>query len=159
VTHEKDDDRIRDDFLELRAHVERPEAIPDFETMMARAHAEVGARPALAVVDGGASGSRSERDARRQLTRIGGWMSLAAAAAAAGLLLVEPPSADADAEFQSLVIAFAADGAAGAWRSPTSSLLSLPGLDLGSVPSVGELMPRGDAIRSADGTGTEGRDS
>ena len=86
-------------------------------------------------------------------------MSLAAAAAAAGLLLVEPSAATADAEFERLVLAFATDGAAGAWRSPTSSLLNTPGLDLGSVPSVGEFMPTGDAIRSSDPNGPEGRDS
>jgi len=158
VTHERDDDRIRDDFHELRAHVGRPGAPPNFDVMMARARieSERESRPELDVAGGGARGSDSERASRRRLTRIGGWMSLAAAAAAAGLLLFEPSSVEADAEFQSLVVAFAADGATGAWRSPTSSLLDIPGIDLGTVPSVGDFIPRGDAIRSADGNRPEG---
>jgi len=150
---------MRDDFLGLRTHVERAGAIPEFEAMMVRAHHEAEGRPALELADGGAGASDSERGARRRLTRVGGWMSLAAAAAAAGLLFVGPPTSDADAEFQNLVVAFSTDGASGAWRSPTSSLLNLPGLDLGAVPSVSEFMPRGDALRSVDGTGPEGRDS
>lgn len=159
MTRDTEDKRIREDFEELRAHTERAGVVPEFDAMMARAKSDAVSTPDLDLIQGGAPASVRERVSRRRIVRVGGWMSLAAAAAAAGLLLVGPSSATTDAEFESLVLAFAMDAASGAWHSPTSSLLDTPGLDLASVPSVGELMPTGDAIRSAERSESEGRDS
>ncbi|MGD8600465.1 MAG: hypothetical protein PVF19_03795, partial [Gemmatimonadota bacterium] len=47
------------------------------------------------------------------------------------------PSGEDD--FERLVAAYTSETAAGAWSSPTSSLLDVPGMDLmRSVPSIGE---------------------
>lgn len=154
-----DDQRLRDRFRESRDYAERPGAVPVFEEMMARAQAEVSAEPSLDVVHGPAGRSSRADGARRDLARIGGWVSLAAAAAAVGLLFLDPSGTGADAEFERLVTAFAADAGSGAWRSPTSALLEMPGLDLGAVPSIGGAIRGLDLSNGLDATGPEGRDS
>ncbi|HET9948445.1 MAG TPA: hypothetical protein VFQ22_05965 [Longimicrobiales bacterium] len=131
------DVRLRQRFAELREETERSGRVPDARAMLARAAAEADARPDLRVAAGSAAG----RTRRRRLVRTGAWASAALAAAVAGLLLVRRgPSGDE--EFARLVQAYAADASAGAWRSPTSRLLDVPGMELmRSVPSIGRPLP------------------
>lgn len=149
MNSDRDDDRIDRKFRGLKAHTERPGAIPDFAAMMAKARIE-SERPA---------GIEMEARPRRDFVHIGGWMSLAAAAAAAGLLLLNPASSDADLAFERLVSTYTADVSSGAWRSPTSGLLETPGLDLGSVPSIGGMIRGLDRTDAPTPDGPEGRDS
>lgn len=127
MTRDNEEDLIRGEFEALRAESTRPGAVPDFGDMMARARRDAGRMDDAPVV-------RTLQ--HRRVVRIGGWMSLAAAAAAVGLLLVDTGSLDRDAEFERMVASYSASNAT-TWRSPTSALLDLPGLDLGSVPSIG----------------------
>jgi hypothetical protein len=125
------DDGLRDRFQELRAEATRAGDTPEFGALMARAQAEATARPNLGVVDGGAPWSR------RRIVRVGGWASAALAATVAGLLMTNLGPSD-DEEFARLVAAYSADASAGAWKSPTSSLLEVPGIELvRSLPSIG----------------------
>ena len=148
-------DPLKEELEELRSFVTRPGSVPDFDAMMARARAEAAVAPVLEVVDGGA-GTSGEESRRLLLTRVGGWASLVTAAAAAGLLLVNPGGGDPDAEFEALVVAYATDAAAGAWTSPTSRLLELPGVDLGGVPSFSGATPN---VSSGGADDADGRDS
>jgi len=126
VTEEREDDRIRAGFEALRTDASRPGAVPDFAEMISRAHhASESVEPVVHAIP------------RRRAVQVGGWMSLAAAAAVVGLLLVGPRATDADAEFERLVASYSST-AATAFHSPTSGLLRTPGLDLGSVPSIGQ---------------------
>lgn len=146
MTPEREDDRIRAEFAALRAEASRPGAVPDFQEMISRAH-HAGERTAPVV----------GTIPHRRTVQIGGWVSLAVAAAAAGLLLVPPGATDADAEFERLVAAYAST-AATVFHSPTSGLLTTPGLDLGSVPSIGQGVRGMDRPPSRD-VPRDGRDS
>jgi len=159
VKPDRDDHRLRDGFRALRAHAERPGAVPDFENMLAQAKASAAGLPPLELVGAASGGHQRADDGRRRLTRLGGWVSLAAAAAAVGVLFVSPGVSTGDAEFERLVSAFATDAGAGGWRSPTSALLDVPGLDLGAVPTIGGTLRDMGAAASSTGTGPEGRDS
>ncbi|MEM7416253.1 MAG: hypothetical protein AAF389_12190 [Gemmatimonadota bacterium] len=151
MSHENDDRRIVDGFAELRRQTES--RTPDFDAMMAKARTAAADVPQLTVVVGGEEGAAPavRGDVRRRLTQAGGWVSLATAAAAAGLLLVQSGGAGADAEFEALVAAYSASASAGAWTSPTASLLDVPGLDLGSVPTFDGVLNAGDRSGSAEG--------
>jgi hypothetical protein len=129
------DDGLRDAFRRLRAETEGATRVPDFRAVLARAQATAVARPALEVVEGG--GWRS----RRRLVRMGGWATAALAASLAGLLLLERgPSGDD--EFARLVASYSTAASGGAWQSPTSGLLAVPGMELTrSVPSIGAPLP------------------
>jgi hypothetical protein len=134
------DEDLRARFGELRAGTRSP----SFESVLERAEAGAREQPALGIVQGG-SGSR------RRLLRVGAWASAAIAATVAGLLLLDVdvtpgPSADeqfaelqfAELRFAELVAAYSQDMSAGAWRSPTSGLLDVPGMELvRGVPSLG----------------------
>ena len=108
MTRDNEEDLIRGEFEALRAESTRPGAVPDFGDMMARARRDAGRMDDAPVV-------RTLQ--HRRVVRIGGWMSLAA-------------------ECERMVASYSASNAT-TWRSPTSALLDLPGLDLGSVPSIG----------------------
>lgn len=71
-----------------------------------------------------------------------GWASgLAAAAVIAALIVIPRIGSDEDA-FEEAVHAFQTDPALGAWRSPTASLMDLPGSHLiTSMPRVGAVEP------------------
>jgi hypothetical protein len=121
---------LRRRFQELRAGTGAGRR-PEFGAVMARAGAAADARPALEVVRGGRVGSRR-------------WVLVGASALAAtvaGLLLVDRgPSSDED--FARLVAAYSSESAAGAWRSPTSGLLAVPGMELTrAVPTIGVSVP------------------
>ena len=134
MTQRHDDDRLREEFRRLRSETERSARVPDFRAMLEKTKADAVAPPELQVVQGGQSDSGAPR---RRVVRIGGWASAAVAAAIAGVLLLGGPS-DADQEFDRLVAAYSADVSSGAWRSPTSGLLNVPGMNLiRSVPSLG----------------------
>ena len=125
------DEDLRARFAELRAET----STPSFGAVLERATAEARERPALGVSRGGAVRSR------RRVIEIGAWASAAIAATVAGLLLFEgdpvPPSS-ADDRFAELVAAYSQNVSAGGWRSPTSSLLDVPGMELvRAVPSLG----------------------
>ncbi len=120
MTDERRTDELSSDFEALRAQLERPGAVPDFDAMMGRVEADL-RRPT-------GESTPSHRAWRR-------WLPLAAAAALAGILLARPGATDADAEFERLVSDYSELMAGGAWRSPTAPLLDVPGLDLGAVPS------------------------
>lgn len=123
------DDGLRDRFQELRADTARSGA-PQFGALVARARADAAARPALEVVRGSAWTGR-------RVVRVGGWASAALAATVAGLLLTNGGPSD-DEEFARLVASYSADASAGAWQSPTSGLLEVPGIELvRSLPSIG----------------------
>ena len=139
---ERDDQRLGQRFEELRAESRGPGAAPDFASMMAEAKRQAAEAPALEVA-AGSSGS-TDADPRRagirshgRWARLAGWASVAAAAAVAGLMVMDrAPSADQ--EFERLVAAYSAEPGGAAWRSPTSGLLNVPGIDLTrSVPSIG----------------------
>ena len=136
-----DDDRLREEFGRLRSETEGSARVPEFRAMLEKAKADAVASPELRVVQGG----RSDAGARgRRIVRIGGWASAAVAAGVAAVLLVGGP-ADADREFERLVAAYSANASSGAWQSPTSRLLNVPGMNLTrSVPSLGA------AIRGID---------
>ena len=142
-----DDDALRAEFGRLRTETEGSARVPDFGAMLERAKDDAvsrpgiaAARPELQVVQG----ESGEGARRRRVVRIGGWASVAVAAAIAGVLLIGGPS-DADLEFERLVAAYTTDVSSGAWRSPTSALMNVPGMDLArSVPSLGS------AIRGLD---------
>lgn len=122
---EAPDDELREEFQALRRDLTAGGGVPDFQTMMATARARAGAR---------APAPSSPRRPRVALLR---WAPLAAAAAAAALLLLGGPGSDADAEFERLVSDYRTLASTGALRSPTRSLLDIPGVDLGAVPSFG----------------------
>ena len=152
-----DDDGLREEFQRLRSETEGSARVPEFRAMLEKAKVDAVARPEptvappelaaaapkLQLVQGG----QSESDVaarRRRVVRIGGWASAAVAAAMAGVLLMGGPS-DADREFERLVAAYTADVSSGAWQSPTSGLMNVPGMNLTrSVPSLGA------AIRGLD---------
>ncbi len=151
-----DDDRLSEQFQRLRSETEGSARVPDFRAMLEQAKADVVARPEIAaarpelqVIQGGQSDAEVEArqsrvTRRRRVVRIGGWASAAIAAAMAGILLMGGPS-DADREFERLVAAYTADVSSGAWQSPTSGLMNVPGMNLTrSVPSLGS------AIRGLD---------
>ncbi len=110
--------------------------VPDFRAMMARAHAEALEDPdVVAIGSRRPTSGRTSEDARRDFTRFGRWIPAVAAAAVAGLLLFGGDRTNGDEEFDRLVADYAAS--AGGWQSPTASLMNIPGVDLGTVPSVG----------------------
>lgn len=126
------------EFRDLAHEVKASGRVPDFSSMMERVHAEVSDTDVIAIgsrpPDAGTSGARTSEDARRDFRRLGRWIPVAAAAAVAGLLLFGDGTGGDD-EFERLVSDYAAS--AGDWRSPTASLMKIPGVDLGSVPSIG----------------------
>ena len=145
MTERHDEERIRAEFARLRSATEGADRVPDFTSMLARAKADAPAPP-LEVLAGGAGhlGAASERTlraaGRRRALLPAAWASVAVAATFAGLLLVNGRGAEVD--FERVVLEYARDGAGGAWRSPTSSLLEVPGSELiRTVPSVGGVLP------------------
>jgi hypothetical protein len=134
------DEDLRARFEDLRAETRGP----SFANVLERAAAEVREQPELGLVRG-RSGSR------RRFAKVGAWASAAIAATVAGLLLLDgdlTTTASDDDRFAELVAAYSQDRATGAWRSPTSGLLDVPGMELvRGVPSLGlpaiELAPSG----------------
>lgn len=126
------DDDLRARFVDLRAEAVR--GAPSFASVLERASAEARDQPALGIVRGGGPGTR------RRVVRVGAWASLAVAATVAGLLLLDGGSLTGpseDDQFAALVAAYS-DLSVGAFRSPTSSLLDVPGMELvRGVPSLG----------------------
>jgi hypothetical protein len=141
---------LRARFQELRARSESTGRVPEFRTVLARAEATLEARPALEVVAGRSTSSR-------RWLRTGAWASAALAATVAGLLLVRGgPSSEED--FARLVASYSSDVAAGAWQSPTSALLDVPGMDLmRSMPSIGTSLPDFGAIAPPEPADAAGR--
>ena len=136
MTHLPDDEGLRERFQELRGEAEQPARIPDFGAMLAQARADGAARPSFEVVDGGGAVRARAAGTRRRFIRAGAWASAALAATVAGLLLTDRRPSDDD--FAQLVAAYTTDASGGAWRSPTSGLLAVPGMELTrSVPSIG----------------------
>lgn len=135
MTQGENDQDLQRDFEALRGRVEGSGRAPDFATMMARARAEAAglAEDASRAPESGRSdaghGSRRSPWVR--------WAPLAAAAAAAGLLLIGGPGPSADAQFERLVANYSSTIAPTARQSPTASLMNIPGIDLGAVPSFG----------------------
>lgn len=136
---EEDDRMLRAAFHALRREARSGGAVPDFQAMMAEARARLDPDAA----EGSPSEARAERPRAGRSAGRGSrwlrWTPLAAAAAVAALLLVGRPGAapDAEAEFERRVSDYRSLTGAGAWRSPTASLLTLPGVDLGAVPTFG----------------------
>ena len=152
------DDPMRDEFQRLRAETEASGHGPDFQAMMDRAKAEAAPTPELVVVRGERADTGAFRR-RRRIVWVGGWASVALAAAIAGILLIGEET-DRDVEFDRLIAAYASDASAGAWRSPTSALLNVPGMDLTrSVPSIGGAVRGLDPSRLPNIPDSERRDS
>ncbi|MBT8488711.1 MAG: hypothetical protein HKN72_12320 [Gemmatimonadetes bacterium] len=165
------------DFGSLADDVRASGRVPDFRSMMERVHAEVadnssmsddvtasdtaadtevisiGSRSTDSTPGARTSDARTSEDARRDFRRLGRWIPVAAAAAVAGLLLFSGGTGGDD-EFERLVADYSAS--AGDWRSPTASLMDIPGVDLGSVPSFGGGLLD---IDLPDTNSDEGRDS
>jgi hypothetical protein len=120
---------LRARFGELRARTRGPE----FAAVLGRASADARAQPALTVSSG--------RPSRRRMLAAGVWASAAIAATVAGILLFDFSSLmgpSADEQFAELVASYSADVATGAWRSPTSGLLNVPGMELvRGMPTIG----------------------
>ncbi len=154
MTERYDDEGLREEFQRLRSETEGSTRVPDFRAMLEKARDDAVAAPELQVVRGGQSDSLAPR---RRLVRIGAWASVAAAAAIGGVLLMGDRS-NADREFERLVAAYTADVSAGAWQSPTSGLLNVPGRNLTrSVPSFGTSIRGLDSGRSPNVPDPEGR--
>jgi len=136
VTDLREDDRLRERFLRLRAETEEPGRVPDFQAMLDRARKDAADRPALQVTDG--NRRRDPRwSARRRLVRAGAWASAALAATIAGILLTRGRTGGEE-NFERLVAAYQSDAVSGAWKSPTSGLLDVPGIEvIRSLPSIG----------------------
>lgn len=131
----REDDALRERFQELRGEVGARDRVPDFEAVMAGARALADAPLGLGVMQGGAAPDAPR--ARRRFFRAGAWASAAVAATVAALLITDRRPND-DAAFEQLVAAYSTQVSSAAWQSPTSGLLSVPGMDLTrSVPSVG----------------------
>lgn len=149
------------DFLALRAEMEDSGRIPAFHEVMARAREEADGEGAGGEADSdiaAAKGRRRKGESsvgadRRVGSRIR-WIPLAAAAAAVGLLLVGLPGDGDEQQFERLVASYSES--AGAWRSPTASLMDIPGVDLGAVPSFGS---RVGTLEGEQAQPVEGRDS
>jgi hypothetical protein len=134
VNKKLDDDLMRERFLSLKAEDEA--RAPDFQAMMEQLRLGAGEADRLRVSGQEVVDQAVRPSRRRRLLWASGWASTALAAAVAGLLLMGLESEDA--EFERLVSSYSSDAAAGAWRSPTSRLLAVPGIELiRSVPSVG----------------------
>jgi hypothetical protein len=167
VRQPTEDDLVRERFRRLREEVERSGRVPDFRAMMERARQEAAGAPPLRVLEGDAAaapaglvdspgGARPRAVRRRRSVVIGGWATAAMAAALTALLLTSGRDAG-DEEFDVLVAAFANDASTGAWRSPTSGLLDVPGVELlRSVPSIGGSLRGLDPARGPDAQGPEG---
>jgi hypothetical protein len=155
LSNPRDDDLVRERFQDLRADIQGSSGrVPDFRVMMDRAQEGAATIPSLRVESGGTSASRR----RRRMLWTGGWASALAAAALAGLLLTSGGE-DQDAEFDRLVASFATDASAGAWRSPTSGLLEVPGIELTrSVPSIGGALRGLDPASLPDPPEPQGRE-
>jgi len=124
---DREDQDLHGVFRDLREQDRKK--VPDFRTLMARAHREA-SRSELKIQ----TGSGVTHHISRRLAWGG---SLLAAAAAAALLLVQVPGTS-DSEFERVVSAFSANPASGAWKSPTDALLDVPGTEiLSTVPSIG----------------------
>lgn len=134
MTQSGNDPDLRRDFEVLRHRVEGSHAVPDFATMMARVRAEAAGHEVEALRETEFRRSITGRESRRGLWVR--WAPLAAAAAFAGLLLVSRPGTSEDAQFERLVAEYATISAA-VGQSPTASLMRIPGIDLGAVPSFG----------------------
>lgn len=141
MSQDNEERRLAEAYSAVRRDTEA--RTPDFEAMLARAKSDAAGLPKLGVIEGGGDGvAEATQDRRHTISRFGGWVSLAVAAAASGLLLVDRASVDgtsdpADAEFEALVAAYSAQGS---WTSPTAALLNIPGVDLGSVPTFGDVL-------------------
>ena len=137
MNERREDDALRERFRELRGEVAGGGRVPAFDAMMARARAQADVRASLRVMDGAPSGSAPAAPSGRRFYRAGAWASVAVAATVATVLLTTREPGD-DAAFEQLVAAYTADVSGGAWQSPTSGLLDVPGMDLTrSVPSIG----------------------
>lgn len=136
MTQLPDDDGLRERFQELRNEAEQPARLPDFGAMLAQARAGGAPRPSFEVVDGAGAARPRGGGTHRRFLRAGAWASAALAATVAGLLLTDRRPSDDD--FAQLVAAYTTDVSGGAWQSPTSGLLAVPGMELTrSVPSIG----------------------
>jgi hypothetical protein len=136
VTTQRDDDRLREAFQALRAESEQAGRVPGFAAMLGEAKRQAEARPNLEVIAGGRSGPGPGLS-RRRFLRAGAWASAVLAAAVAGLILIDRAPAGEE-DFERLVAAYASETVGGAWSSPTSGLLEVPGMDLmRSLPSIG----------------------
>lgn len=159
MSQEREHDALRDEFQRLRSETEGAERVPDFGAMMARAKAEA-SRPPMSVVDGGSAADAVVVHRPRRALVIGGWATAALAAAIAGVMLVDSRGGNAEDTFERMVAAYTTDVAAGAWKSPTSSLLDVPGMSYTrSVPSVGDPLRDFDPSRLSERPEAEGRDS
>lgn len=158
MTKRRDDSEIEDRFSRLRAETEGSERVPDFQAMMDRARRDAEHMPALTVVEGEARRpAAASPPGRRRFLWIGGGASAALAAAVTGLLLTTG-GATPDEEFDRLITSFTTEAAA-AWRSPTSRLLDVPGIELvRTVPSVGRGLPGAEAGERSGAPGSAGRE-
>ena len=137
MTERRDDDLMRQRFQRLRA--EDGGRAPDFRAMMDQVHLLAEGSRRLRESGEEAVEQKVRPIRRRRLVWASGWASTALAAAVAGLLLMGRGSEDA--EFERLVSSYSIDAATGAWQSPTSRLLAVPGIELiRSVPSVGHFI-------------------
>jgi hypothetical protein len=146
MTERPGDHPLRERFLDARAET-RASGVPDFGTMLERARAEAAGAPQLGVEDGSVvggavggpgGGARRRPASRRRLVLAGAWTSAALAATVAGLLLTGRATGGEDEEFERLVATYSSELGPGAWRSPTTGLLQVPGMELlRSVPSIG----------------------
>lgn len=155
MSERRDEELLSGDFQRLRRETEASGRAPDFVAMMERARREAAAAPQPGPhVRGTTAGARR----RSRALVVGGWASAALAAAIAAVILV-PDRPDADAEFASLVAAYSSDATTGAWRSPTSALLDVPGMSLTrSVPSFGGTLRGLDPATRPPTPAPEGRE-
>ncbi len=158
MSEEREHDALRDEFQRLRSETEGQGRVPDYGAVMARARAEA-ARPPMSVVAGGKGAEGPVVRPRRALV-IGGWATAAMAAAIAGVLLVDSGRGSSEDTFERMVATYANDAARGAWTSPTSALLDVPGMSFTrSMPSVGDPLRDFDPNELSRRPDPEGRDS
>ena len=149
TTH--DDDDLRSAYRSLEEET-RSNRVPDFQAMMAKAREEAGA-PDLGVVQGGAA----RRPRGRRAVWAAGWATTALAAALAGVIFTAGGPSEGDAEFELLVASYSANPAGGAWSSPTSELMDVPGMELvRTMPSLGGMIRGVELGERPDPPGSEG---
>jgi hypothetical protein len=132
VSGQRQDGDLRERFEAMRR--EDAGRAPRFASVLARARDEAG-------LEQGREKSSVRRGHPLSWRRAAWASGLAAAAVIAALIVIPRVGSEEDA-FEQAVQAFQTDPALGAWRSPTASLMNVPGSSLiTTMPRVGAVEP------------------
>jgi hypothetical protein len=130
-----EDRDLREAFRHLRFNLEGAGRLPSFDRLIERARLETMNAPTPGRTE------RSRRIGRALFPWLSGVARAGLAAAAVTGILLTSGARDPEQEFRRLVSAYTA-ASSSLWRSPTSRLLDVPGLELVRfVPSIGISVP------------------